>query len=83
MSPSPTPTLFDELADNPRRLGVTTRNRLCPEDERILDVWAEHGIPADLSTVEHACALLMALWAETQETRSLLSALSAPLEDQP
>lgn len=29
-----------------------------------LEVWAEHGIPADMSTVEHACNVLMGLWRE-------------------
>lgn len=45
-------------------------------------MWAEHGIPADLSTVEHACTVLMALWAETQQTRALLAEIApAPTRD--
>lgn len=77
------PTLFDELKTTTARLGITDKARLVPEDERILDIWADHGIPADLSTVEHACHLLMVLWAETKQTRLLLTELAAPVAPLP
>lgn len=73
-------TLFDQLAETTHPLGRHGDRRLCPEDERILNVWAASGIPADLSTVEHACDLIMVLWAEVQSLRSLAAGL---VEEEP
>lgn len=57
-------SLFDELRESGERLGVLREGAgLCPADREVLATWAEHGIPADLSTVEAACEILMKLWA--------------------
>lgn len=62
-------TLFDDLQqDSGRRFGVRTEGRtLCGQDRELLDIWAEHGIPADLSTIEHACELVLLLWGKLRE----------------
>jgi hypothetical protein len=36
----------------------------CRQNEEILAIWAEHGIPFDRSTLEQACSMLFSLHAE-------------------
>lgn len=66
-------TLFDDLqADPERRFTVRTEGRsLCRVDRELLDIWAEHGIPADLSTVEHACELVLLVWAQLRDVEQV------------
>ena len=73
------PTLFDQLAAEPdRRLGLLHPDAaFCPSDAEILDLWAEHGIPADLSTVEAAAGILMKLWKRHQALLATLDQVVA------
>ena len=76
------PTLFDELAGTPPAWPIRPRPGAawCPIDERTMTIWREHGIPADLSTVETACQMLFALH---HEYRALRADLQADLEATP
>lgn len=58
------PSLFEQLRAEPSPLHLPSVNNWCGQYDDMLATWTEHGIPADLSTVEFACALLLLLWRE-------------------
>lgn len=54
---------------------------LVPTDADLLSTWAEHGIPLDRSTVDHAQKLLAVLLAEVQTWKAIaLELASVPQE---
>lgn len=62
------PNLFTQLqeAGGATHLIGTPRPdaEFCPHDAEIVALWSElGGVPADLSTVEAACEILLKLWA--------------------
>lgn len=67
------PTLFDQLREVDaagRRFGTNSDRTFVPYDAGTLRLWEQHGIPADLSTLEQACELLMALWRHHQALKA-------------
>lgn len=71
------PTLFDELrqADaEGRRFGqVRDDAEIVPYLRETLRLLEEHGISADLPTVEAACEILMKLWRAHQKLEAALA----------
>lgn len=58
------PSLFEQLQAEPSPLHLPSVNNWCGLYTDLVEGWTVHGIPADLSTVQHACALLLLLWRE-------------------
>jgi hypothetical protein len=69
------PSLFEQLKAEPSPLYLPPREKWCGQDEEIIALWLAHGIPADLSTVEYACAMLLVLHKEYHGLLEQLSVL--------
>jgi hypothetical protein len=74
------PSLFDALADVDRFPIPSVERKLCPADCEWIELVADIGVPADLSTVGHACELLVLLWRERSTWLGLVDELLESME---
>jgi hypothetical protein len=52
-------------------------SKLVPFDLEAIDMWREHGIPADPSTLEHALQVIIRLQADLDEMYRIVDQLDA------